>query len=393
MNRAACLLSVSLWMVLSLASCSQPDPLLSLPPRPEVSDYEEAVRRQFEERYAAVERILASSERSDSALALAYGALGMVFQAYQDHEPAGVCYQNAHVLDPGEFRWAYYLGIAQQSLGSYAASDQALVKALELRPGDLPALVALGENALARNDPDQATARFQEALATNPANVQALYGLGRSFIELGDSQRALPHLEAAHAKQPQATSLLYTLGVAHRSSGNLEQAQAFFDRVPRSHLTNHELIVDDPLMREVGALRRGAMAHEHRGLKAAAQGNYSLAAAELREAVALDGDRLEARHNLALSLLGLGRHEEAQAEVEEILKRAPDFAPTHVLHARILLDEGRMEEAEAGLRRAIEADPALANAHLVLAEVLAATGREDEALRSRQRALQLKPEE
>jgi tetratricopeptide (TPR) repeat protein len=392
------LLTVALFITLFIAlfialfiSCQNRGAQPRLPPRPLPESFERPVFQQFDERYTVVERLLAVESRNDQALSSAFGNLGMLYHAYQDQEPARLCYRSAHILDSGEFRWAYLLGLVERKLGEHSVSDAAFDEALALRPDDLPSLVWRGENAIDQGRLEEAERIFQKVLEISPLCVQARYGLARTALQAGRPRQALVDLEPAHAAQPQASSILYSLGVAHRSLGDLERATLFFDQVPRSHLVRRGIAFDDPLLREVKALERGAMTHEHRGLKAAAQGRYGVAAAELREAVTLDGDRTEARHNLALALLHLGRHKEAQEEIDEILQHAPTFAPTHILLAGLERQQGLLAEAEEHLRKAVELDPGSAQAHFALAELLKAIGQRKEARESYARARELDP--
>ena len=188
-------------------------------------------------------------------------------------------------------------------------------------------------------------------------------------LERGDGREALEPFETAHSQQPQATSVVYTLALAHLALGNAEQAQRLFEEVPRNYLERREVTFDDPLAQEVGGLRRGAMAHEHRGLKAAARKQYGVAAAELAEAIALDGNRLDARHNLALAYLHLGRSEEARVQLREVLARDPEFASSHLLLGLVLRDDGSLDSAVDHLRRALELDPSLTRAETALREI------------------------
>lgn len=365
------------WFVAAvlLTSCQDRGEELHLPPLPAPEELEESVYQQFQERYQVVERLLAADSRNEEALGSAFGTLGMVYQAYQDHTSARLCYRQARILDPGEFRWAYLLGFIERKRGDHPASDVAFDGALALRPGDLPTMVWRGENAFDQGHLEVAGKRFQEALQLSPDCALARYGMARVALASGEARQALVDLEAAHAVQPRASPILYSLGLAHRALGDLERAAEYFDQMPGSHLLRRGIAFDDPLVREVQALERGAMAHEHRGLRAAAQGRYGVAAAELREAVALDPQRIEARHNLALAFLHLGRRQEAREEIDAILHQAPEFAPTHILLAGLLREEGLLEAAEQHLRQAVVLDPGSSQAQSTLAEFLAATGR------------------
>jgi tetratricopeptide (TPR) repeat protein len=77
------------------------------------------------------------------------------------------------------------------------------------------------------------------------------------------------------------------------------------------------------------------------------------------------------------------RADEAQKINAELLQRAPDYGPAHLLRARFLSDHNRFEEAaaegELGLKYAGEDLSAQREAHLVLGKTYHALGREEEA--------------
>ena len=378
-------------MVLLFFGCPDPRASLHLPELPDLEALDEPVRRQFEQRHAAVQRLMAAQQRDATELARAFGNLAMVYHAYRDLGIARICYKSARELDPEAFRWAYLLAVVERDLGDFAASDAIFEEALSLRENDLPSLIWRAENALDEHRIEEAGMRFQMAYEIRPEEARAHFGLARVALERGDFQDALKHLETAQGAQPSATPVLYSMGLVYRSLGDLERSQEYMDRIPKDHLKRIDLTLTDPLAREVRELERGAMVHEHRGLKAAAQGRFGVAASELGEAVALDEDRHETRHNLALALLRLGRRAEARKELDEVLTREPSFAPSHLVVANLLREDGLLQEAELHLLAAIEADPQSAKPHLALAELLDAMGLDERAKESHARAAELDP--
>ena len=82
--------------------------LPALPPLT-VENFGPATREQAQKAY--------NEARAGSRDAEANGRLGMVMQTYEQYELAATMYERARYLAPAEFRWLYYWGIVQASLG------------------------------------------------------------------------------------------------------------------------------------------------------------------------------------------------------------------------------------------------------------------------------------
>ncbi len=385
----AALAAIALAWLLAGCGATEPAPAeTELEPVPLPADLEEidaTVRDQLRERYADVERRTAagaaapgSADAASARLGRAFGELGQALAAYRYWQPAGTAFANAERLDETP-RWSYYLGHAERALGRLEDSAAAFERFLAQRPDDVPARVWLGESQLDLGRLEAARGTFHQAAEAAPDCVQALFGLGRAALEEGDAEAAAGHLEAAAKRQPGSTRIRYSLALAHRQLGDAEDAAALFARVESDHLTEVPIALDDPLMAEVRELRRGAMAHERRGLRAAARGQMQLAVVELQQAVALDPERFDAWHNLGLALLRLGRFEEGKRELHRLLERHPEHAPTHLLLGNLALEQGDLWQAERSLRDAVDADPRLADARRALAALLRRTGKGVEA--------------
>ncbi|MEM7349705.1 MAG: tetratricopeptide repeat protein [Acidobacteriota bacterium] len=352
-----------------------------------------AVGNQLRERYAEVDRRVATaaagaSDASRARLGRAFGELGQTLAAYRYWPPARAAFANAERLDPAP-QWSYYLGHAERGVGHFAASTAAFERYLADHPEDVPALVWLGEGDLELGRLDEARTRFARALELAPNCVRALFGLGRVALELGNAEAAATHLEAASRQQPGSSRIRYSLATALRLLGEGDRAAALFDAVDSDHRTEVPIALDDPLMAAVNELRRGALAHERRGLRAAARGEMRRAVFELQQAVALDPERFEAWHNLGLALLRLGRREEGERELRRLLQRFPQHAPTHLLLGNLAADSNELEEAERRFRSAIAADPRLPGAHQALATLLRRAGRQAEAREHAARVVEL----
>jgi Tfp pilus assembly protein PilF len=68
--------------------------------------------------------------------------------AAEFHAPAEASLENAQALAPSDMRWPYYLGHLYRVRGDIPNARAAFERALRAAPGDVPAMVWLGETAL-----------------------------------------------------------------------------------------------------------------------------------------------------------------------------------------------------------------------------------------------------
>jgi tetratricopeptide (TPR) repeat protein len=153
--------------------------------------------------------------------------------------------------------------------------------------------------------------------------------------------------------------------------------------------------------------------------------NQQEAAADFRQALALDPAHFDARLNLAVALAdydpeeavqhleilrqrdpqnervaillatfrrGLGQLSEAQQILDDVLAVHPDHFAALLERGKGALDAGRPEEAEGFLRRALARGPNEPFVHLALSRCLHLTGKEDEAQIHQQRYSQIEAE-
>jgi len=99
-----------------------------------------------------------------------------VLEEEGDHEAALALLRGMTRSEP-ENPWGYLLmGGVQGRLGRYAAAKSAYLAALELVPGHLPALLAMGELALNEGHAGEARRFFGQALELAPGDPEALEG-------------------------------------------------------------------------------------------------------------------------------------------------------------------------------------------------------------------------
>ena len=357
-------------------------------PLPNLSTMEDATRRRLEALQERVSEL--ETANSDDALAEAYGTLGTYYIAHHLNDAAEVAFVNAERLEPGEFRWPYYLGFIYRIVGKLELERGAYERALELRPEDIPARLHLAELHLALGENVEAYRQFQRVLELSPVEAAAIGGLGRAAGALGRPEEAVEYLAEALRLQPQATIVHYQLALAYRGLGNMEAA--------RTHLEQRgdaEIRFADPLLGAIEPLKKenvleavlemAANPEEHDdrsfGLFAASYlGNSPGAVDRIHEAVkaltraaaGLDPSSEQAARNrlvrarlyLAVAglLLGQGELDAARREVETALVLVPEMVAANMMLGYVLENTGKPIEAVERYSTALEIDPGNINA-------------------------------
>ncbi len=187
-------------------------------------------------------------------------------------------------------------------------------------------------------------------LAGDP-RATALSNLASELLRRGDFARALEVAQAALGADPDDANALYNLGVAAKELGRTDVAEASLVRAAA---------LEPAYLGEAARLR---------GQMHALAGDLEGAIALLREAVALDPESAEARHDLGLALRRADRPDEAALEYLEAIRLRPDYVEAHHDLGYLRELQGRLDEARASYRRALELDPDNALSRAALARI------------------------
>ena len=134
-----------------------------------------------------------------------------------------------------------------------------------------------------------------------------------------------------------------------------------------------------------------AEAHYNLGVALAELQRFPEAIAELKEAVSLDPESVDARVQLGLVM---SQNDPAGAAniFRALVRRDPKFAEGHNNLGLVLLQSGDLAKAEAEFAEAIRLKPEFAEAHYNLALAFRQQGKESEAQRELAKAYELAPE-
>lgn len=360
--------------VLPLATHGQEVGTATLPV-PESSGLEPAVAEQLEEARRELDRVLADPQADSRDKARAFGDLAELYHAYDLRRAARAAYENAQRWSPDDPRWLYGAGRLAQREGDLERAMDLFRQVLELRPEHFLGHFRLGEALLDANRLDEAAAALQRAYGLAPEDPAVLAALGELALARDEPRSAVEYLETVVERVPAANRLHYSLGLAYRALGDLEAA--------RRHLAQRGdvgVTVKDPLDARLQELTAGERVHILEGRRAFQAERWNEAVEAFSEAVRAAPDSAGARINLAAALVETGRVEEATEELTRALELAPDNATAHFNLGLLERNAGKLEDAVRHLRRAVELQPEDSGARLELARALRATGRLEEAL-------------
>jgi predicted O-linked N-acetylglucosamine transferase (SPINDLY family) len=195
------------------------------------------------------------------------------------------------------------------------------------------------------------------------------------------------------------------LGLQHQQRGELAPAEVAYRRVlslePRNAdaLNNLGLLaaqagrleIAAALLRDAVALQPSAKFHNNLGAVLRSAGQPAEAVQACRAALALAPGHAGAYCNLGAALQMLGDFTQARACYDEALRLEPGLAAAHTNVGCLLKDQGRVAEAQASFERALELDPGSAEARSNLGNCYKDQGRLEEAIACYRAAIELQP--
>ena len=315
--------------------------------------------------------------------------LGMVLHAYDKFEGAAMCYERALDLQPDQSAWLYYLGSVRAELGRKDEALEALGQAVRIDATYAPARLRLADELLATGEVEQSRAVYAALTREDPDLVHAVYGLGRSLSELRQHAAAVEQLARAIELAPDFGSAHYALGLAYRDLG--DEAAALGHVAESERTAGRQPPVDDPLMRDVHALRSDPRSRALRGSRLQIEGRLLEAIEQYEQALASDHDLVQAHVNLISLFTRTGRPEQAEQHYQEVLRLNPNIADAHYSFAVLKFQQGQHAQSEAALSRALDINPAHYPARVSLGTLFETQGRSRDAIRQYELALSHHP--
>jgi predicted Zn finger-like uncharacterized protein len=268
--------------------------------------------------------------------------------------------------------------------GDAAGAEAAFRKALQLDQANAPAEVGLARLALARGDVAAARASLGRALKYDPHNPDVLVERATLLWKAGELGPAQADLEAAIDVAPRHTLALTRLGAVLLQRGDAEGA------VRRLTVASNEapalvearfwlgqaLLARSETPSAIGQLRKAVelartadnlialgAAYEKSGKLADALDSYKAAAA-------VAPDAAEPQERIAMLLAQNGRCDQALPAFARAVELAPKVTRLRLAQAQCTAQIGKHEEAVAQLQELLRGDPRASAAHYLLARSL-----------------------
>lgn len=282
--------------------------------------------------------------------------------------------QRAAALAPDQASIHHYLGYALWKLNRWAPANAEFEKARQLDPRNPYTCYFLARIAQSLGHPDRSIELYEAILKIGPAIYDTHQRLGQAYLDQGEIQKAREQIEAALKQEPWEGSLYYQLGRIDQRSHHAALAREEF--AAASRLKN----VDQASIRRLLALFQAVQNHQTDrveelraqllesaskdpeildsvGVLLGKGGFYSGALEPLQSSLRLAPDSFESNYNLGLTLLKLGRAQEAEARLNKALALEPDSVEVNKLLAILYVDQNRNAEAIERLRVANRVSP------------------------------------
>lgn len=266
----------------------------------------------------------------------AWQDLAKCYNQLQQFDKAAEAYMSAHKIDPGSLDLLSNLGFAQLRANQLEPAMETYDKMLKLDELSHDANVHLGFIYQKQGDAEKATGYYEKALEGKPDDVQTMGSLAQLYADSDrpDDSVAMYERAIASATPEQKTQLRSKLGASLIAAKNFEKAAAVY-----------------------GAL------------------------------VEASPDNPAHRFNLAISLMQVNRHKEAEPHMEKVIELKPDYGAAYQQLAAIYNETGKFNQAISTVRKGLEVSDDKAGLYCTWGRSLEKMELYDEATEMFQRAV------
>ena len=225
---------------------------------------------------------------------------------------------------------------------------------------------------------------WRTVITRNPSCWMAHNNLGLILTDQHHGDEAVQHFERAIQLKPGFVDALNNLGIALVIQGNLDGATACFQKAMQSHPE------DSSIRENLGFVL--AKAYHDYAITLIRMGRNDEAVVQFGKALEFYPDFAEARRDLALLFLQRGQVDEAIAQFQKIQEQYPDNAMACFDLGNACFQKGQMDEAVTNYQRALKIKPGDASTVNNLGMAFLAKGMVDEAVVQFREAVAIQPD-
>ncbi len=363
-----------LWLLLALVvgGCTEDRDQVGPPIRAGLDSADVELASYFSELYDAATK--------DPGSGAARGRLGMAYEVNDQPAAAERSYQQAMLLDPGEFRWPYYLALIRANRGEHDIALALLDQALAIRPDDVSAWLWRGTLLIEQGRDREAKQAFVRAMELG-GGPPAVAGLARAQLHAGETRQAVERLEALTAEFPHPF-LFRLLGRGYRALGRNDDAEIAMVRGRPSGVLAWQ---DEAKLAQwqyvrgfAGLVKYGQALLSLNRVKEAIDVFESVRSSHPDEEVLLN--------NLSAAYARVGRMSDSVEVLRHGVDVHPDSFSFHLNLAQRYAGTGEIERSLMHLDHALTLSPDLSSAHELKGEILMRRGDTDIAMESFRKA-------
>jgi tetratricopeptide (TPR) repeat protein len=311
---------------------------------------------------------------------------------FAEAETSYLALAGEHGEDPGLWTRIAYTRL---QMGRLAMAMEAAVRATELGPEDLDAILIRAQCEAVAGDVESAAATLQKGLELDPGNTALLESMTATFIALERWPEAAGLLRELIRTNPNEAAYYMDLGKILLTSGEFTDAVAAFGQARalgadealalaltgKAHLAAGQWEQAMVEFDQSIALQPNADAYGGRATIHYLEGDAAAAVSEFRRAVELAPGDPDLHFNLGNMLVQTGDGAGAEASYRAALALDPNIAEAHLNLGILMLNRLQIAPAEQHLRMAAQLDQELDTPWLHLARIANARFQFEESRR------------
>ena len=309
----------------------------------------------------------------------AYTKIGDIYMAHGDFDNARREFEQASRIDPMDRLNYQRLGYLAERAGNEQAATAHYERGVQgMPPKTVGIKLRLASLYNKTGAFAKAAALLEPVVSMDNKDPAAHLVLGSSYLGLGRTEDAITRFKQSRALKGNVARVSLALGIAYRKQGNLDASLNELDKV-------------------IKTAPDWSTGYYQKGETAYAMQRYKEALTAYHHAEKLSANPALIRQKIADTLTMAGRHEEATAIYQSLLKDTRQTSPAYLSLLNALAatyrEQGKLEKAESSYQHMIEVHPKSGYGYNKLGSFYGYHQRYDKAAKVYRRGLNVVPDD